>query len=202
MSDRILLKEVNGLEIEDERFDIKCQNSSTNVLVDLDGHGVEATVFHPERGASGRSKAEVNFSALGSIEPEYAELYAKAISVASKIARLINSEWNSNAGHKSRLELFQTIHKILINHSDGKALYKKINLPNTWLEFDNEVYGKKAMLYLSFADMETRRFFEDELEKRGFKVSRDYCSVSGGCSSDSPTTEIQVAYFKGYHWDE
>ena len=59
----------------------------------------------------------------------------------------------------------------------------------------NETYGKQSMLYVSAPDMVTRRRLEQFLKSKGAVVNRGY-------SPGSPTLEVQVRYFKGYHWDE
>ena len=58
----------------------------------------------------------------------------------------------------------------------------------------NEVYGHKAMVYVG-ALPGTRLALEDALVTAGFIVARDY-------NPSSDTLEVQVGYFRGWHWDE
>lgn len=63
-------------------------------------------------------------------------------------------------------------------------------------QLSNEVYGRKACIYLEFAkDSEDRKAVETKLEDRGFRINRGYWP--GGS-----VIEVQVSYFKGLHWDE
>lgn len=59
----------------------------------------------------------------------------------------------------------------------------------------NETYGRSSFIYVYCPDVSTRRRLESFLMARTAKVSPNY--NPGGCSS-----EIRVAYFKGFHWDE
>lgn len=59
----------------------------------------------------------------------------------------------------------------------------------------NETYGKKSMLYLRARDMEHRNAIERFLDRNNIKAFMDY-------SPGSPVVEVQVSYFKGWHWDE
>jgi hypothetical protein len=63
---------------------------------------------------------------------------------------------------------------------------------------DDETYGKRSFIY--FFNIMTnwsvnRERFEDLLRKWGFKPNRNYCR-------GNDHTEVQVSYFKGWHWDE
>ena len=65
----------------------------------------------------------------------------------------------------------------------------------TYMAFSlmDEVYGKKAMIYVYWASPEDKKKGEAELKQRGYRIHR----------YDPPTaSEIQVTYFKGWHWDE
>ena len=59
----------------------------------------------------------------------------------------------------------------------------------------NETYGRKSMVYIQAPDLATRHRLEKFLVSKGAKVDRSY-SPSGS------TTEVQVSYFKGWHWNE
>ncbi len=62
----------------------------------------------------------------------------------------------------------------------------------------DETFGKESYIFLGPCDMAfgmPRRKLEDELEMAGFKVSRTYWPEGGNI-------QIQVSYFKGWHWDE
>ena len=80
--------------------------------------------------------------------------------------------------------------------------------------FSNEVFGKKAFYFVTFgpafnstpAELVERnrlRFTaEAVLHMVGYNVESKYNSTFGGSDCEYPTAEIQVAWFKGYHWDE
>jgi putative aminopeptidase FrvX len=82
-----------------------------------------------------------------------------------------------------------------------KALHEALKtipgatVPKTPKHFSNETYGKRSMIYVRFTDTVTRRAGQIALEDLGFKVGRSY-------APDGPVTEVQVSYFKGWHWDE
>jgi hypothetical protein len=59
----------------------------------------------------------------------------------------------------------------------------------------NETYGPKSFIYVTFSDHSQRRTMERQLEARGHKVCPDYWPGSA-------VAEIQVSYFKGWHWAE
>ena len=68
----------------------------------------------------------------------------------------------------------------------------------------DETYGRKSMIYFWNIREEwgiTREEFEDMVENFGFKVNRKY---GRGIKpyNDYDATEVQVSYFKGWHWDE
>lgn len=81
----------------------------------------------------------------------------------------------------------------------AEALKEMGRLPETfdYKKFSNEIYGRKACIYLwSVAkDEADRRVVEAELMRRGFKVDPTYYP-------GSKAIEVQVSYFKGWHWDE
>jgi hypothetical protein len=59
----------------------------------------------------------------------------------------------------------------------------------------DETYGNKSCVYVSAGSPQLRTKMERILTRAGFKVSETY-SPTSACS------EIQVSYFKGWHWDE
>ena len=63
---------------------------------------------------------------------------------------------------------------------------------------DDETYGRKSFIY--FFNIESnwgmsRPAFEELLRGWGFKPNRRY-------ATNMDATEVQVSYFKGWHWDE
>ena len=85
---------------------------------------------------------------------------------------------------KSRKKLFETLQTV-----PGAVLPTK---PEGFL---NETYGSKSMIYPRFGSVADRLTGEVQLENAGFKVNKNY-------HPGSATTEVQVSYFKGWHWDE
>ena len=59
-----------------------------------------------------------------------------------------------------------------------------------------ETYGSRSFLYIGCPDQTTRWKLEDYL------MSRGVTSVHRSYSPRSSTMEIQVTYFKGWHWNE
>ena len=59
----------------------------------------------------------------------------------------------------------------------------------------DETYGRKSHLYIRVDSMASRRAVEAILEREGGKVNRDY-------SPGSAVVDVQVSYFKGWHWNE
>ena len=66
--------------------------------------------------------------------------------------------------------------------------FRTINHPS----MGNETYGRKSMVYIQWATMAERKEMERALTNEGFKVN--HYSPAATC------TEVQVSYFKGYHW--
>jgi hypothetical protein len=58
-----------------------------------------------------------------------------------------------------------------------------------------EAYGRKVMAYLGLTFPEHRRPLEQFLIKHGLKVNTDYWPAGH-------VVEVQVSYFKAWHWDE
>ena len=57
----------------------------------------------------------------------------------------------------------------------------------------NETFGRQSMLFPDGRGR--RRELEDFLEREGFRVFRTYHPAGS-------RLEVQVSYFKGWHWDE
>lgn len=62
-------------------------------------------------------------------------------------------------------------------------------------KLNNEVFGGKAMIYLTWRSPQDRKAGESLLTDAGFQVQRDYWPGSA-------TSEVRVSYFKGFHWNE
>jgi len=81
----------------------------------------------------------------------------------------------------------------------SETLVKMGRLPegHDYRKFSNEVYGRKACIYLWTVtkSREDRRELENALIAEGFKVNKSYWPGSSAI-------EVQVSYFKGLHWDE
>jgi hypothetical protein len=91
------------------------------------------------------------------------------------------------------LQSLQRLYDVLVLMKDeGFGLSK---LPGSFDKLRNEIYGTKAMVFIGFDSPEERKRGENELEDNGFKVN---CSYWPGSS----VVEVQVKYFKGWHWDE
>lgn len=94
-----------------------------------------------------------------------------------------------------------------------KALFEFLNthfnrtdLSLTSPNISDETYGKKSCIYLwdikGMYNME-RGEFERLLQDNGFVVNPKYGKgLAKYGMQDYDATEIQVSYFKGYHWDE
>jgi len=61
-------------------------------------------------------------------------------------------------------------------------------------EISDETYGRKSFIYINCRDMDHRCEIEEFLLDRGYKVSRPYWP-------SAPRIEVQVSYFKGFHWN-
>ena len=60
---------------------------------------------------------------------------------------------------------------------------------------ENETFGRRSYIYILNKTQEARAALEEKLRLVGFTPSNDY----GPAGS---ITEVQVKYFKGFHWDE
>lgn len=88
---------------------------------------------------------------------------------------------------KSRKQLFKDMIEIV---TSGKAMGE---VPAKPQDFHNETYGRDSMIYISWVTPADRQRGEQELRIRGHKITR----------YDAPDiSQIQVNYFKGWHWDE
>jgi hypothetical protein len=86
---------------------------------------------------------------------------------------------------KSKKKLFEVLKEIDPVFFRGVDLNHKI--------IGNETYGRKSMIYVQCLNVHHKAELSRELSKRGFKV----------CRYDVPiVVEVQVSYFKGWHWDE
>ena len=59
----------------------------------------------------------------------------------------------------------------------------------------NETFGRESMIFLRWPDMDARNEWERRLEDAGFKVYKEY-------GPGNPVSQIQVSYFKGWHYNE
>jgi hypothetical protein len=75
----------------------------------------------------------------------------------------------------------------------GESAYQLQELSHPFIS--NETYGRKSMIYIHTGDTDIRKKLESWLDADGFKVNRNY-------SKGNPVTEVQVSYFKGWHWAE
>jgi len=62
-------------------------------------------------------------------------------------------------------------------------------------KISNETYGKKSFIYIYTDSLEERRNLERFLEKNKVNVNRNY-------DTKGTALEVEVGYFKGFHWDE
>ena len=58
----------------------------------------------------------------------------------------------------------------------------------------DETFGNESFIFLSVLP-NTRKRVELILKHQGYKVDKEY-------SPSSDTIEVQVSYFKGWHWNE
>ena len=90
---------------------------------------------------------------------------------------------------KSKVALFAALDKF------GKmpTMLSFVNMGLKHPKISDETYGKKSMIYINAG--EVRRELEAYLKGKGFKVFPEYAPQGG-------RLEVQVSYFKGWHWDE
>jgi hypothetical protein len=90
---------------------------------------------------------------------------------------------------KSKRTLFQDLAALEIAGLEGIG-DRKLDHPR----ISNETYGRKSFVYVTFAKGE-RVQMERRLAALGHKIHPDYWPGSS-------VSEIQVTYFKGWHWNE
>ena len=59
----------------------------------------------------------------------------------------------------------------------------------------NEVYGRRAFMYLACIDPRIKDLLIKALADRGHKIDPGWPRQNKGIA-------VQVSYFKGWHWDE
>lgn len=96
----------------------------------------------------------------------------------------------TEAALKNRKKLYDDLKDI-----DAKGIAKLGHVPRSYKDLKNEVYGRQAMIYVSWKSREDREEGEYQLSARGYRVQKGYWKGSA-------VSEIQVSYFKGAHWDE
>ena len=79
--------------------------------------------------------------------------------------------------------------------SDILLKNKLINTPIERKKANAETYGKRTFLYINFGNKKKREKAERTLITEGAKPNHDYWPGSG-------IAEVQVRYFKVWHWDE
>lgn len=117
---------------------------------------------------------------------------------------LRKKQWEDESSRNDALEddALKSKEELFIALKELKKTYPGIQLPKNADALSNEVFGPRAMIFLTCGNMLERRALEDELEKRGVPVYRNYCCAEGNCHQDSPVLNLRVKYFKGYHWNE
>jgi len=93
-----------------------------------------------------------------------------------------------NEALKSKNKLFSLLDEF---YNNKEYTRDKLKHPN----ISDETYGKKSMIYIHVRSMDEREKLETELQDEGFPINKQY-------NKGQPTIEVQVSYFKGYHWDE
>jgi hypothetical protein len=88
---------------------------------------------------------------------------------------------------KSKTKLFADLEKI------DPVYFKGVNLNDT--NISNETYGRDSRIYIRCETFADRKSLENKLERLGYKIDPNY-------SPSDNRLEVQVSYFKGWHWDE
>ena len=91
---------------------------------------------------------------------------------------------------KSKKKLFEALQRI--NPERFPNVAKKQRQAGY---ISNETYGKKSMIYITESSHEARKKLESQLMDEGFNVQTSYWPGSS-------VLEVQVSYFKGWHWDQ
>ena len=99
--------------------------------------------------------------------------------------RLYEESHGLNEALKSKKQLFSDLEKIDPERFKGADLGRP--------HISDETYGDESMIYVSWADPEERKKGEAELKKMGHKVN--------SYDEKGKSSEVQVSYFKGWHWD-
>ena len=86
----------------------------------------------------------------------------------------------------SKKKLFATLDKYIMTSTRFDLNHPMIS---------NETYGKKSCIYIHCTSVGNKNSLIDTLEAEGFKINSGY-------APNSQTIEVQVSYFKGWHWDE
>lgn len=100
---------------------------------------------------------------------------------AAEAAETLNNDVASNL----KMKLISKS-KLMLLLAEGEFTPKNISY---------EAYGRKVCAYISVNDMATRERLEKFLIGQGLRVDRQYSPVR-------PTVEVQISYFKAWHWDE
>lgn len=88
----------------------------------------------------------------------------------------------------SKKKLFEALDEL-----HATDAYSKLGLKHHGIS--NETFGRKSCIYIHTESNGNKKVLERELEMDGFKVNPKY-------APNSQTVEVQVSYFKGWHWDE
>ena len=99
---------------------------------------------------------------------------------------------------KSKKQLFKDIFFItsgtfpdMVDVKFSEIVKKGLNNPG----ISDETFGKQSCIFIHWKNMNARIRGEELLVNMGHKVDRSYWP-------GKPVTEIQVTYFKGWHYDE
>ncbi len=90
---------------------------------------------------------------------------------------------------KSRKKLLEYLKQI------NSVYPEQIKVPETVKGFCDETYGKHSHIYITTSSMAMRLQLEFLLKQQGFKVFPDY-------DPKGTRVDVEVSYFKGWHWDE
>jgi hypothetical protein len=87
----------------------------------------------------------------------------------------------------SRKRLYEDLTQL----KKDKAL--AVKLPDSYKNMNNEVYGKQACIYVCCETEGAKADTIHYLKKLGHKINEKYQATH--------MIEVQVSYFKGWHWD-
>jgi hypothetical protein len=88
---------------------------------------------------------------------------------------------------KSKKVLFKDLEEL------DPVYFKDVDLDHN--KIGNETYGRSSRIYINCKDKKERTRIEWALKRKGHLIKWDYWPESSRC-------EVQVTYFKGWHWDE